>query len=120
MNRLYKAILPDPAAGEFSAKRTLLFILAEKIRSLAPPTDISEVQQEIEDVLDSSIASDGYIIRWQKQDERIDLSKVDFEGLKQYFEKSKKKKATESLKNEIKKKLEGMMQRNKTRADFYE
>ena len=120
VNRLYKAILPDPAAGEFSAKRTLLFILAEKIRSLAPPTDISEVQQEIEDVLDSSIASDGYIIRWQKQDERIDLSKIDFKGLKKHFEKSKKKKATESLKNEIKKKLEGMMQRNKTRADFYE
>ena len=123
VNRLYKAILPDPVAGEFNAKRTLLFILAEKIRSLAPPADISKVQQDVEDVLDSSIVSEGsesYIIRWQKQDERIDLSKIDFDGLKEHFGKNKKRRYTESLKNEIKNKLLGMMEKNKTRTDFYE
>jgi type I restriction enzyme, R subunit len=120
VNRLYKAILPDPAAGEFSQKRTLFVIVAEKIRSLTPTPDISDVRQGIEDVLDASIASDGYIIRWQKKDERIDLSKIDFDALKEHFEKNKKKRSTESLKNEIKNKLQGMMQKNKTRADFYE
>jgi type I restriction enzyme, R subunit len=120
VNRLYKAILPDPAAGEFSQKRTLFVILAEKIRSLTPTPDISDVRQGIEDVLDASIASDGYVIRWKKEDERIDLSKIDFDGLKEHFDKNKKKKTVESLKSEIKNKLMGMMEKNKTRADFHE
>jgi type I restriction enzyme, R subunit len=120
VNRLYKAILPDPAAGEFSQERTLFVILAEKIRSLTPTPDISDVRQGIEDVLDASIASDGYVIRWKKEDKRIDLSKIDFDALKEHFDKNKKKRSTESLKNEIKNKLQGMMQKNKTRSDFYE
>jgi type I restriction enzyme, R subunit len=121
VNRLYKAILPDPAAGEFSPKRTLFVILAEKIKSLTPTPDISDVKKGIEEILDASIASEGYIIRGKGKDEdRIDLSKIDFEALKKIFDQGKKKTLTEKLKNEIEKKLKGMMQKNKTRADFYE
>ncbi|MDP6766538.1 MAG: DUF3387 domain-containing protein, partial [SAR324 cluster bacterium] len=59
-------------------------------------------------------------IKWRNEDERIDLSNIDFDALKKKFEQSKKKTLTEKLKNEVAKKLKGMMQKNKTRADFYE
>ena len=120
VNRLYKAILPDPAAGEFMPRRTLFVVLADKIRSLKPPTDISDVKKGIEEVLDASIASEGYIIKGKGKDDRVDLSQIDFDALKKHFEKGKKKTLTEKLKNEVEKKLKGMMQKNKTRADFYE
>lgn len=119
VNKLCKAILPDPAAGEFLPKRTLFVKLADTIKSLTNP-DISDVKKGIEDVLDASIASDGYIIRGKGKDEnRIDLSKIDFEALKKFFNQGKKKTLTEKLKNEVEKKLKGMMQKNKTRVDFY-
>jgi type I restriction enzyme R subunit len=121
VNRLYKAILPDPAAGEFMPRRTLFVILAEKIKSLTPTPDISDVKGGIEEVLDASIASEGYVIRGKGTDEeRIDLSKIDFEALKKHFDQGKKNTLTEKLKNEVEKKLKEMMQENKTRADFYE
>ena len=43
VDRLFKAILPDPAANQFGADRKAIVVIAEKIRSLTPPADISEV-----------------------------------------------------------------------------
>ena len=39
ISRLYKAILPDPAASDFNGICTLINIIAKKIRNLAPATD---------------------------------------------------------------------------------
>ena len=67
IDRLFGAILPDKAANEFGEDRKAIVILAEKIRSLLPPADISEVMGNVEDLLDHSIAPQGagYVIRAQ-------------------------------------------------------
>ncbi len=63
VQRLYKAVLPDPAAQEFAAEVTPVQVIADKIRALTPPADISQVMQQVEDLLDRSIATEGYVIR---------------------------------------------------------
>ena len=52
VDRLFKAILPDPAANRFSLDRKAIVVIAEEIRSLIPPADISEVMEAVEGLLD--------------------------------------------------------------------
>lgn len=81
--KLFKAILPDPHANEFSLRRTTFAVIADKIRSLAPAVDVSEVMASVDMLLDKSIETEGYVIEGQKQ---VDLAKIDFEALKATFE----------------------------------
>jgi type I restriction enzyme, R subunit len=117
VNNLFKAILPDEKADEFNSSRTLFLVLFEKIRSLMPETDISEVMDDIERVLDTSIAAEGYVIGDQ---EPIDLSQIDFDKLSQLFQKNKMHTAAERLKGSIGSKLNQMIAVNRTRINFQE
>ena len=116
--RLYKAVLPDPAANEFASICTLFKVISQKIRSLTPVTDISSVKEAIEDLLDESIASEGYII--QPGGRVIDLSNIDFEALKKKFAKSRKRIEAEKLRGSINNKLKKMIRLNRTRIDYLE
>ncbi len=55
VDRLFQAILPDQAANQFGMDRKAIVVIAEKIRSLTPPADISEVMGAVERLLDNSI-----------------------------------------------------------------
>jgi type I restriction enzyme R subunit len=119
---LYKAMLPDPKATEFVEKVLLIGVIAEKIRSLTPPADISHVMKAVETVLDGSIAAEGYIIHDQGEYGKnvIDLSKIDFEALKAKFEKSRKHIEVEQLKGAINARLLMMVRLNKSRMNYLE
>jgi type I restriction enzyme R subunit len=56
VQRLYQAVLPDPAAREFALEVTPVKVIADKIRALTPPADISQVMGQVEVLLDQSIA----------------------------------------------------------------
>jgi type I restriction enzyme R subunit len=104
VQNLYKAILPDPMASEFGPTRTLFVVIADKIRSLTPETDISQVMEAVEVLLDESIATEGYVIQDSVQPHLkrlVDLSKIDFEALKTQFEKGRKRTEAEKLKTAI-------------------
>ncbi|MFC1793770.1 type I restriction endonuclease subunit R [Planctomycetota bacterium] len=116
--KLYKAVLPDPAANEFASICTLFKVIAQKIRSLIPIADISSVKEAIEDLLDESIASEGYII--QPGGQVVDLSNIDFEALKKKFAKSRKRIEAEKLRGSINSKLKKMIRLNRTRLDYLE
>ncbi|MFI5093733.1 MAG: type I restriction endonuclease subunit R [Candidatus Acidiferrales bacterium] len=117
VDRLFRAILPDVAANEFGPARKLFAVLAHKIRSLAPEVDIDEVVEQMEELLDESIAAEGYVIRGEG-DHRVDLSKIDFEALKARFAKGHKHIEAEKLKTAIGRKLRQMVRTNRTRMDF--
>lgn len=124
VNKLYKAILPDPAAKDLAPKCVLFDVIAQKIRSLAPPADISEVMGAVENLLDESIAAEGYVIRdpsgaWATE-HVVDLSKIDFEALKAKFEQGRKRTEAEELKGKISSKLRKMVRLNRTRMDYLE
>ena len=87
ISKLYKAILPDPDAHAFIGICALVNIIAQKIRNLTPPADISEVMTEVEDLLDQSITPEGYQMPPDSYDsEPIDLSQIDFEQLGERFQ----------------------------------
>jgi len=120
--KLYKAILPDPRASEFANQKNLFSCISDKIRALTPPADISGIMSDIEEVLDQSIASEGYIIHEDPAgyNTKVDLSQIDFEALRRHFEKSRKHTEVEKLKGMINAKLNKLVRLNKSRIDFAE
>ena len=121
VNKLYRAILPDRQANEFSPICRLLGVIAEKIRSLIPQADISAVMAEVEGLLDESIAAEGYVIGDRRgKYKAVNLSKIDFEALKRKFEKSRKRIEAERLRGLINSKLVKMVRLNKSRMDYLE
>ncbi|KAF5418252.1 MAG: type I restriction enzyme, R subunit [Candidatus Methanocomedens sp.] len=122
--KIYRAILPDPAANEFGPSQKLITIIAAKIRSLAPKADISDIMGEVEELLDQSIATEGYIIQDPSEQSDVskylDLSQVNFEALKEAFEKDHKRIETEKLRASIENKLAQLVRLNKSRMDYLE
>jgi len=122
VSRLYRAILPDPSANEFVGICVLLGVIAEKIRSLAPPADISEIMGQVEKLLDDSIATEGYRIPTVSDvtDHLVDLSKINFEKLRLQFAKAHKRTEIEKLRTQISRKLTVMIRQNQSRIDYLE
>jgi len=115
--RFFRAVKPDPAVNEFQPICTLLAVIAEKIRSLAGPVDISDVMAEVEGLLDRSIDAKGYAIQGQPP---VDLSRIDFETLRKRFKEGRKRIEIERLRNSIAAKLHEMIQFNRSRMDYLE
>lgn len=120
VSRVYRAILPDPDANELAPDAVLISVIAQKIKALAPPVDISEIMQQVEELLDRSIAPVPYVIKDDDDQPLHDLGKIDFEKLKEKFEQGRKRTEAEKLRALLSMKLETMMTENPTRKDFME
>ena len=121
--KLYKAILPDSAANDFSGICTLINIIARKIRNLTTSADTSDVMTAIEDLLDQSITPADYIIEAAKDyetNQTLDLSQIDFDQLREKFKTQHKQIEVEKLRGAINRKLSQMIRINKTRMDYQE
>ena len=117
---LYRAVKPDPAALEFSGRVACLCALGDAIRGkLNPnPADITAVMGDINRILDASITG---VDMPAKPAPLMDLSKVDFEALRQRFQESKHPNTDlEVLKAAVRAQLEKLIRLNQTRADFAE
>ena len=123
VTKLYKAILPDPDAYQFTKICQLIHIIAQKIRNLAPPADISGVMTEVEDLLDQSIAPEGYLIEIPAEGydtDLIDLSQIDFQQLSERFNTQHKRVEAEKLRGAINGKLAAMIRLNRSRMNYQE
>ncbi|MFW6116459.1 MAG: type I restriction enzyme endonuclease domain-containing protein, partial [bacterium] len=118
VDRLFRAILPDTRAGEFTPRRKVFHVLAEKIRALRPEVDISEVTGQIAAVLDSTIRAKDYVIPEKKAP--YDLSQVDFETLREGFEQGRKRTEAEKLRGSVHARLQRMVRLNPKRMDLLE
>ena len=121
VTKLYKAILPDSSAHEFTRIRQLINIIAQKIRNLTPPADISDVMTEVEGLLDRSIAPEGYLIQVPPDSydmNQVDLSQIDFEQLSEQFNTEHKRVGAERLRGAINAKLAAMLRLNRNRMDY--
>lgn len=121
VDRLFKAILPDPSASEFGAVRALFNYLAGRILALNPAVDVTDVMDQIEDLLDRSVAANPYIIKATNDDEAalIDLNAVDWVALAKKFETSGKKRTeAEKLKAALALKTASLARLNPTREDL--
>jgi type I restriction enzyme R subunit len=70
--RLYKAILPDPMANNFAPMKTCLAVLAEKIRSFTEEGSIEDLMEKVGQLLDESVAAEGYRIGEEPLDHRLE------------------------------------------------
>lgn len=122
ISRVYRAILPDPIASEVAPDAVLVSVLAQKIKSLTPTPDISHIMEQMEDLLDQSVAAEAYVIHEEPEgyevNKRIDLSQIDFDKLKEKFNKGRKRTEVEKLRALLSQKLQIMVSQNRTRADF--
>lgn len=120
VSRLYRTILPDPDANALAPDAVLISVIAQKIKALAPLVDISEIMLQVEGLLDRSIAPVPYIIKDDDDQPLQDLSKIDFEKLKEKFNHGRKRTEAEKLRALLSIKLETMLIENPTRKDFME
>jgi len=116
VTKLYKAILPDPAAGDFNPTLYTFREITKRIRNLASPVDISEVKAAVEEILDESIGTLKYVI--PESNQLIDLSQIDFDALKAQFDKGYKHTEAEKLKGAITSQLTQMVRLNKSRMNY--
>jgi type I restriction enzyme R subunit len=117
VDRLFYAILPDTRAAEFGPRRKLLVYLADKIRNLARgEVETPDVEAEVTALLDESIQAREYVIR--ESPAPYDLSKVDFDALKQQFEQGRQRTEAERLRGTINAKLQRMIRRNRSRVNY--
>jgi type I restriction enzyme R subunit len=86
--------------------------------------DVSEVMEQVEQLLDHSVGVEGYTIDAPIRDEEdtkglINLSEIDFEALKEKFQTtSRKHTEVEKLKRLIEQRLARMLELNHTRTNF--
>ena len=122
VDSLFKSLLPDATAFEFSPICNVFKVVAEKIRSELPVVDISAVMADVEALLNRSIAAGGYVMPPVSNDPSryIDLSQIDFDALKAQFDKGRKPVEVQKLRAKIAVKLAQMVKLNRTRIDFLE
>ena len=124
VKRLYKAVLPDPTAREFATTVMPIQVIAKKIHALTSPADISKLMGDVDDLLDQSIATEGYVIGEDSADygsgRPLDLSSIDFEKLAERFKTGRKRTLNERLKGVVEQKLKKMVRFNRARMDYME
>lgn len=116
----YMSVLPDPSAEDYYEIVTAIRVIASRIRDVgAQSIDTSPVKRDLELLLDKSIRAGEYVVPHYKR--LKDLSTLDFDALHDFFYKLENKNLqVEALKDDIQKKIEEMMKKNKTRARFME
>ncbi len=114
----YRAVLPDPAAENFYDEVTAVRVISSRVRDVgAQSVDVSQVKEDLEDLLDRSIQAGEYVIPQYKR--LKDLSALDANALRKFFEGVENKNLqAESLRAELEQKIADMVKRNKNRARF--
>jgi type I restriction enzyme R subunit len=123
--RLFKAVLPDPAAAVHQPAVAVIRVLAERIEDVARPprTDITAVADAVDELLDRSVGAEEYLIRAAAEgiepDPVIDLSQVDFDALAARFA-GRKRAETDRLAALLRQRAVDAAHRNPTRFDLVE
>jgi type I restriction enzyme R subunit len=125
VRKLFKALLPDPAAAAQQATVAAIRVLAERLLDLAkPPTaDLDKIADAVDDLLDRSVGAEEYVIRaaaaGSEPDPLIDLSQIDFDALAAKFA-GRKRAETDRLAALLKQRAVAAATRNPTRYDLVE
>jgi len=85
VHRLFKALMPHPSASEHQTITAVIRAVAADILALRrPKADIAAVSDAVDELLDRSIAAEGYVIdgaRWLPGDNLVDLNAIDFDAI---------------------------------------
>src|SRR3990172_6987134 len=115
--QLYKSVLPEPKAEDYCQEVMAYKVIASRIKEvIEEEADVSQVKKDLEDLLDRSIKAGEFVI---KEPKLKDLSHIDFEALRKFFDDTENKNiAAESLSAELEEKIKEMARKNKIRKHF--
>ena len=115
--QLYKAVLPEPKAEDYYQEVSAFKVIASRIKEvIEEEADVSQVKKDLEDLLDRSIKAGEFVIKTPKLK---DLSQIDFEALRKFFDDTENKNiAAEKLSVELEEKIKEMARKNKIRKHF--
>ncbi len=125
VRRIFKALLPDPAAAAHQHTVAAVRALAERIANLSRPlhTDIEHAADAVDALLDRSVGAEEYVIRaaaeGSEPDALIDLSQIDFDALAASFA-GRKRAETDRLAALLQQRAISAASRNPTRYDLVE
>jgi type I restriction enzyme R subunit len=120
VNRLYKAILPDTRANEFSRVRAVTKFLADAIAAYTEPANISGVMGHIEQLLDESVAAREYEIPENEAEALFDLGAVDWEAVRKAFNHGRPHTAAQRLRSLLSARITALVRLNPMRVDLVE
>jgi type I restriction enzyme, R subunit len=120
VNRLYKAILPDTRANEFSRLRAVTKFLADAIAEYTERPDVSAVMGRVEQLLDESIAANEYLIPGGDAEALFDLGAVDWDGLEEAFKQGRPRTAAQRLRSLLSARITALVRLNPMRVDLVE
>ncbi|MGH1461181.1 MAG: type I restriction endonuclease subunit R [Neptuniibacter sp.] len=122
INRIFKAILPDDSATQFTPHRIAINVIYKQMReksglSIDDEDVLDVVRNQVNELLDESIET---ININSNLPEPINIAGIDFDALAEMVSRitSPKQSDAERLKNIIERKLQPMIMRNRTRQDL--
>ena len=123
VRKLFKALLPDPAAAAHQPTVAAIRVLAERLLGLARPpvADLDTLADSVDELLDRSVGAEEYVIRaaaeGSEPDPLIDLSQIDFDALAARFA-GRKRAETDRLAALLRQQAVAAATRNPTRFDL--
>jgi len=123
VRRLFAAILPDPAGVSYARVIGVARNLAERIRSLDEPPDLTAVSGPVIELLDRSVGAEEYVIRAAAEGANtvglIDLNTINFDVLATRLA-GRKRSGAQRLVREFEERVEDSARRNPTRLGLVE
>ncbi|MDO6423458.1 type I restriction endonuclease subunit R [Saccharophagus degradans] len=118
----FKACINVPGVNGYRDMRDAINVLYKSLQADKEKADISDIMKELYEIVDGSIDTTHKIKEPKPDGDRIyDISKIDFERLRQEFSRSERKNTTvQSLKHAVEKKLARLMMQNPLRTDYQE
>lgn len=109
----------QPQINEYKLPYAAIDIIYKKLQDDKKKADITDIIRQLHAIVNEAIEPDLEITPEDK-DKIYDISKIDFDRLRQEFARSPSKNTTvQSLKQVVEKRLDTMLKRNPLRADYY-
>lgn len=125
VRKLFKALLPNPAAVKQQSTVAAVRVLSERIAEVTRPPlpNLGGLSDEVDALLDRSLGAEEYLIRAVAEgdtpDLLIDLGQIDFDGLAAKFGK-RKRAETNRLAQLLRQQAISSVMRNPTRYELVE
>ena len=120
VDRLYKAILPDVRANEFSRGRAVSKYLADAIAAYTERPDLSGLLGRVGQLLDESVAAREYLIPESDLEALFDLGAVDWAGLEEASKQGRPRTAAQRLRSLMSARISALVRLNPARVDLVE
>ena len=119
----YKALMPNKTIYAYKSERDAINGLYNLIEDKVDEADVTYLVKQVQDVVDESIETyNTELNKVEDYGKQVDISKLDFDRIKQEFEQLKNSKniAVKSLQERVKKKLDALIKNNPLRVDYYD